>query len=169
MRLARTSFRGFTASLKSLWITGSHANSAMLVLPCSSSCLQEPQDLRSELFLTISTVHAGHLPHSGPPMCSFFFVLHLLVHHLTLPFVYDDQNRNRSTAHVHIFGRTERREATSSNLLIFFSPFVCFANQPFLFFSFRALCRENILFFAREEDDKFSNRPCTLVFDTLSN
>jgi len=135
MRLARVSFRWFTVSLKSLWITGSHANSAMLVLPCLSSCLQEPQDLRSELFLTIPTVHADHLPHSGPPLRSFF--LYLLVHHLMLPFVYGP-NRNRSTAHVHIFGRIERRKTTSSNLPISFFSSLCFTYQFFLLLFFYA-------------------------------
>jgi len=123
MRFARVSFRWFTASLKSLWITGSHASSAMLVLPCLSSCLQEPQDLRSELFLTIPTVHADHLPHSGPPLRSFF--LYLLVHHLMLPFVYGPEQKSEHCSHPYFW--PDRKKGDNffefTNLLFFFSLF----------------------------------------------
>lgn len=147
MRLARTSFRGFTASLKSLWITGSHANSAMLVLPCSSSCLQEPQDLRSELFLTISTVHAGHLPHSGPLMCSFSFcfVSSRASPHDTFRLRRPEQKSEHCSCPY--FRPNREKGGNFFEFINLFLPFCLFHESAFLSFFFHASRRENTLFF----------------------
>lgn len=108
----------------------------------------------------------------GPPspfrssLALLFFVLYLLVHHLTLPFVYDDQNKNRSTARVRIFDLTERRDAVSSNLLIyisFSSLFVScslFCLSTFFAFSYILFIVKMLSLYALIEDDRFSDRLC---------
>lgn len=132
----RASFRWFTTSLKSLWITGSHANSTMFVLPCSGSCLQEPQDLRSELFLTIPTVHAGHLPHSGPPLRSFFcFVSSRASPHATFHLRRPEQKSKHCSRPYFRLDRKKRRSFFEFTNLYLFFPSLCFMYQPFHIYS----------------------------------
>lgn len=94
--------------------TGTAGSSVRVIFNYSNRTRGPPSPFRSSLALPF-----------------FSFVLHLVVHHLTLLFVYG-QDRNRSTARVHIFGQTERSKeifVRILNLLISRFSSLCFAYQ----------------------------------------
>lgn len=107
-----------------------------------------------------------------------FFVLHLLVHHLTLPFVYDEPEQKSEHCSRPYFRPDREKGDNFFEFINLFLPFCLFRESAFsvFFFSlslplFVLLVAKILFFFFHEEDDKFSSGPCTLIraFDTLSN
>lgn len=115
--------RWCTALLKSFWITGlqiaPHARFAMLRLVFTGTA-------GSSVRVIFNYSNRAREPSFPVLLYTPFFVLYLLVHHLMLPFVYDDQNRNWSTARVYIFWPDQNKEGNFfefTNLFPLFSLF----------------------------------------------